>query len=277
MADFVELGAEGVDKLVDKYFDDTYDRVDNWNQNRRNKKHPERARQQDRAAQGQATAKERIVYDENIAPSAVASGTGRARKQKNRLPSPESDDRYPRQTTYRQTTATRPRDSSLDRQSEQSEQVIRAYELERDDPRVKAETVLSKRDLRQLDRDNKMSRANGYAPSGNGRARSENRGGRYYDDDEDSDYDERSGRRYRNTGRGYDDGYDDDDRRYDREIITTEKYRGVSRDLCPYAADTEHHADWTSYSLQEITTQSRPATASLEATMALAQVPPVVP
>jgi alkaline phosphatase len=41
-----------------------------------------------------------------------------------------------------------------------------------------------------------------------------------YDDDGDSDYDEKSGRRSRGTGRGY------DDREYDRVIEETERYRG---------------------------------------------------
>ena len=81
-----------------------------------------------------------------------------------------------------------------------------------------------------------MSYANGYggggasnlAPGGgydNRRASSQQPPprSRYYDDD-DSDYDERTGERYRTTGRGYGDDYD-------REVITTERYKGVSNAL----------------------------------------------
>ena len=167
--------------------------------------------------------------------SSAANGGGQRRRQRNRLPSPEGDaDNYYRDNGQRN----RRRDSSLDRESEYSERVVRSYEAERDDPRRKPESVLSKKDLRQLRRDSRMSYANGRdgygsnlgAQQQNQRPRSANPPkSRYYDDDEyGSDYDERTGKRYNTTGRGYDDGYDNDGRGYDREIIETERYRGVS-------------------------------------------------
>jgi hypothetical protein len=172
---------------------------------------------------------------EKIIPGA---SSGR-RRQRNRLPSPEGrapenwDSRQDENRDYRRRSDRRSDD--LDRESEVSERVIREYESERDDPSRRAETVLSKRDLNKLNsREANMSYANGYAggnnlaaPQYDRRASSQQpQRSRYYDDD-DSDYDERSGRRYRTTGRGYDDGYEDD-RGYDREIVETERYRGVS-------------------------------------------------
>lgn len=68
-----------------------------------------------------------------------------------------------------------------------------------------------------------MSHANG------GYGRPASRGGSkyddYYEDDYDSDYDDRTGRRFKASGRGYD---AERDRDFDREIIETERYRGVS-------------------------------------------------
>ena len=119
----------------------------------------------------------------------------------------------------------------LDDESLESERVLREYEAERDDPKRKitpslvAKSVSQQKDPR---RDSgKMSHANG------GYGRSERpgsqRGGTkyddYYDDEYESDYDDRTGRRARTTGRGYD---TERDRSFDREIIETERYRGVS-------------------------------------------------
>jgi hypothetical protein len=155
------------------------------------------------------------------------------------LPSPEGEappnwnDGRKENRDYRRRDSRR--SGSLDRESEVSERVIRAYESERDDPSRRAETVLSKKDLRKLNsRDPNMSYANGYASGGlapggydNRRANSQQPPrNRYYEDD-DSDYDERSGRRRGATGRGYGDEYEDD-RGYNREIVETERYRGVS-------------------------------------------------
>lgn len=124
-----------------------------------------------------------------------------------------------------------------DEESIQSERVLREYEAERDDPSRKpsASLVGKSNSLRSKDhrRDStRMSYANGG--QGYGRdARSERptsqRGGSkyddYYDDEYESDYDDRTGRRSKATGRGYD---ADRDREFDREIIETERYRGVS-------------------------------------------------
>ena len=221
MADFVELGAEATDHLVDKHFDSVYDKL---------KPKIDKARGKDTSQQVKET-QQTDYY--------ASSSTGR-RKQKNRLPSPEGtapanwNDRRKENVDYRRRDSQR--SGSLDRESEVSERVLRRYESERDDPSRKAETVLSKRDLRKINSQNaNMSHANGYgnnlgAPASgydDRRANSQQPPrSRYYDDD-DSDYDERTGRRTRTTGRGYDDGYDDD-RGYDREVIETERYRGVS-------------------------------------------------
>lgn len=211
MADFVELGAEGLNHLTEKHFDKVYDRVAPKVDNLRGKNNTN-----------------------------DSYNTGERRRQKNRLPSPDgyapanwNDDRKENVEYRRRDTQ---RSGSLDRESEVSERVIRAYESERDDPSRKAESVLSKKDLRKLNnsRNPNMSYANGYsnnnlAPGGydNRRANSQQPPrSRYYDDD-DSDYDERTGRRRGATGRGYGDEYEDD-RGYDREIVETERYRGVS-------------------------------------------------
>lgn len=203
MADaFIELGATGIDKLTDKYYDIAYDSV--------TKKKP-----------GQRVTE----IKEQIKPR--LSGNANQRKQRNRLPSPEGDVDRRDKDFYADRGSDRPRrrrDSSLERESLTSAQVLDEYESERTDPPRKPESVLSKRDLNTLRRDSKvgssrMSYANGYAFD---RPRSQQPPrNRYYDDD-DSDYDERTGRRYGATGRGY------DDREYDREIVETEQYRGVS-------------------------------------------------
>jgi hypothetical protein len=139
------------------------------------------------------------------------------RRYRNQLPSPERDDRR----------SSVQRDDSLERQSLQSDRITTAYENERDDPIRPVDPKLEKKRRRDSAR---MSYANGYAPQDRAHSAQPPRN-RYYDDD-DSDYDERTGRRYKDGGRGYDDRYDDsDDRGYDREVITEERYRGVSGPL----------------------------------------------
>lgn len=203
---FVELGATGVDKLTDKYFDSAYDFV--------TKKKP-----------GARVTEIKEQIKPHLSSSAAPSN--HQRKQRNRLPSPEGDvgprgrDFYSDDRGHH-----RRRHSSLERESLTSAQVIDDYESERNDPTRKPESVLSKRDLNTLRRDSKvgsrMSYANGgYAPD---RPRSQQPPRSRYDYDDDSDYDERTGRRYKSSGRGY----DDRDDYYDREIIETERYNGVS-------------------------------------------------
>jgi type IV secretory pathway VirB10-like protein len=125
----------------------------------------------------------------------------------------------------------------IDEESQQSEQVLREYEAERDDPKRKPSASLVARSLslrqaKDRRRDSvRMSHANG----GYGRSErpTSQRGGSryddYYDDEYESDYDDRTGRRTRTTGRGYD---AERDREFDREIIETERYRGVSPERC---------------------------------------------
>lgn len=149
-----------------------------------------------------------------------SSSTSR-RKHRNRLPSPERDiDRDNRRDSIR----------SLQQESEVSDRVLREYEREVDDPSRRPESVLPDRDLKKIKpsikRDSVMAsgyndnytQAGGYAAD---RPRSQPPRSKYYDDD-DSDYDERSGKRYgKGSGRGY-----DDDRDYDRVYEETERYRG---------------------------------------------------
>lgn len=156
--------------------------------------------------------------------AAFGTTTSSRRRQRNQLPSPDRD-----RDRTREADPINRRDSirSLQQESETSDRILRAYELETDDPKRNPESVLSSRDLRSLQeasrRDSAM--ASGYQDSYVGsryddRPRSQPPRGRYYDDD-DSDYDERSGRRYeKRNGRGY------DDRDYDRVIEETERYRG---------------------------------------------------
>lgn len=145
------------------------------------------------------------------------------RRQRNTLPSPE---RNINSSTYRQDSL-----RSLQQESQISDRILRDYEREVDDPKRAPESVLSSKDLHRLTgdprRDSGMSGYNdNYAQSqyaGETRPRSQPPRSRYYDEDADSDYDERSGRRYRGgSGRGY----DDDDRDYDRVVEETERYRG---------------------------------------------------
>ena len=200
---FVELGAEGINHLTDKYWDPVYDTVTR-------KKKPE----------------PRVTeIKEQIKPhlSSVGTQSQAPRRQRNRLPSPEGDV-SPRDRDLYSDRRSRRRDSSLERESQTSHEVRRQYQQERDDPVRRPETVLSKRDLNKLRdsrRDSTMSHANGYADRPRSQQPPRNRYSGY--DDDDSDYDEHSGQRYKGRGRGY-----DDDRGYDREIYETERYQGVS-------------------------------------------------
>ena len=187
MADFVELGATGVDHLTDKYFDQYYDKVQDYRSRRK------------------AGKKENLNF-------------------RYQLPSPERDPDFDHRSK---------RADSLERESLTSERVLRAYENEPDDPRRKVDPRIEEKRRRDSAR---MSYAGGYQPD---RPRSQPPRSRYYDD-ELSDYDEREGRRYKGSGRGY--GYDDRDREerdtpYGREIIETERYRGVSPAPCTLSSE----------------------------------------
>lgn len=126
-----------------------------------------------------------------------------------------------------------------DEESSHSERVLREYEAERDDPsRKPSASLVAKSVGLRLPSDKRrdsvgMSQANpGYGRSERGTSQ---RGGGarqddYYDDEYESDYDDRTGRRTRATGRGYD---SERDREFDREIIETERYRGVSLAVSP--------------------------------------------
>lgn len=161
------------------------------------------------------------VLGANTFAAPYPSSTASRRKHRNQLPSPERDiDRAYRRDSIR----------SLQQESEVSDRVLRDYEREPDDPSRRPESVLPDRDLKKtkpsIKRDSIMAsgyndnytQAGGYAAD---RPRSQPPRSRYYDDD-DSDYDERSGKRYgKGNGRGY-----DDDRDYDRVYEETERYRG---------------------------------------------------
>lgn len=207
---FVELGAEAFNHLTDNHFETAYDKVRDrfqGNDSRQQSSQPQRQRQQSADDANQST---------------TSTSAKSRRRQKNQLPSPERDQ-------FAENARSARRDDSLERESETSERVLRAYENEPDDPRRKVESVLSVRTNRNRDRRDsgkKMSTylqpdRDGYAASQ--RPRSQPPRSRY-DDDGDSDYDDHEGRRYKSGGRGYDDRDDG----YDREIIETERYRGVS-------------------------------------------------
>ena len=225
---FVELGAEGVNYVTEKHWDRIHDTITGR-----------------KSTNTTTETKERVVRSSDDDPppsqpsqSAVSGRSSVRRKQRNRLPSPEGSIEAWDRESYSARSRDQVRSPSLDRESQRSEQVIRAYEADRSDPPARPEAVLPQKDLRKLRRDSRMSYGNnngGYAqsnlaPSQQGdRKQSQSQQpprSRYYDDeDPGSDYDERTGQRYRSTGRGYDDRYDDD---YDREVVTTERYKGVS-------------------------------------------------
>ena len=289
MADFVELGAEGVNWVVENHWEKGYDGVGKLGQKVRGRNANDQTNQAQNGNSGQNTKPSQYGDSQSIQERTVnidRSGSGKQRKQRNRLPSPEGNAAgYYEKENYRdvdnnadfsRSRRSRRRDSSLEKQSETSEQVIRAYERERDDPRRKPETVLSNKDLKKLRRDSKMSYANGYgasnlqAPAGRPQGNSQPPPrSRYYDDDDESDYDERSGRRYRASGRGY----DDDDRDYDREVTTTERYRGTGPPVSgPLVVSTApptfipKHALTCRHSWREVSTAARATARSAAAT-----------
>ncbi|KAK5134003.1 hypothetical protein LTR08_007008 [Meristemomyces frigidus] len=170
---FVELGAEAVNHVTDRYWEDGYDKV-----------------RQVRGKNSNGRKNESNV------------GSTRSRKEnrehKYQLPSPERE---------RDLDGSVRRDDSLERESITSARVLKAYENEPDDPRRKVDSQLERRRRDST----RMSYANGYAQS-QGPPRPRSQPPRRYDDDDDSDYDEHEVRRYRTTGRGYDnrDGKDYD-------------------------------------------------------------------
>ena len=233
---FVELGAEGVNYVTENHWDKIHDTV--TQRVRSGKQSITGGRDRDSRDRDRENYQPQNYRDsDDPPPPATASAvSGRSRrKQRNRLPSPEGSIEEWDKQSYRQSTRDNQRSPSLDRESQQSERVIRAYEADPRDPPVRPETVLPQKDLRNLRRDSRMSYANGgngyggqstLSPQGYERQRGHSQQparSRYYDDD-DSDYDERTGQRYRTTGRGYDDRDDD----YAREVVTTERYKGVS-------------------------------------------------
>ncbi|KAK0284271.1 hypothetical protein LTR35_005987 [Friedmanniomyces endolithicus] len=211
---FVELGVEAVNHVTENHWDtihDTSRKVIRKGTGRENTSPPPssagggyRGRDQDRD-QGRDSGKDqgRDQRDTNTNVS--------RRKYRNELPSPERE----RGT----------RDDSLERQSETSARVTSAYRNERDDPIRPVDPALERRRRRDSA---KMAYANGYGARDERGHSAQPPKSRYYDDDGDSDYDDREGRRYKSGGaRGYDDR--DDERGYDREVIETERYRGPAR------------------------------------------------
>ncbi|KAK0255513.1 hypothetical protein B0A54_10260 [Friedmanniomyces endolithicus] len=207
---FVELGIEAVNHVTDKHWDtihDTSRKAIHKGTGRENTPPPPssagggyQGRDQDRD-QDKDQARNRQDTNTNVS----------RRKYRNELPSPERE----RGT----------RDDSLERQSETSARVTSAYRNERDDPIRPVDPALERRRRRDSA---KMAYANGYGARDERGHSAQPPKSRYYDDDGDSDYDDREGRRYKSGGaRGYDDR--DDERGYDREVIETERYRGPAR------------------------------------------------
>lgn len=255
MADFIELAAEAIDHVTDKHFDNGYDyvrgrfgkpiKVSKSTTVADNNPRPDDQRDSYRDEQQRNSAVGRRAQNvtttpspatpaphksHTLASSSSTAGPGAPRRYINQLPSPERERNFtdPASPDTRRDSR---RPSSLERQSQTSERILRAYENEVDDPSRKVESVLPEyTHLKGTNRNRDMSYANGYGGDNASYAPSRPRSqqppkSRHYDDDEGSDYDERNGRHYRSGGRGYD---DDRDRDYDREIIETERYRGVS-------------------------------------------------
>lgn len=169
------------------------------------------------------------LVEDPVAYQAASALSGSRRKQLKTLPPP------PRGA---ETEFTRDRETVIAREIEESDRVLRRYEAEANDPKRNPASVLNEKHLWTLDRSRSASRRDsamayndnyqqGSHYQGEGRARSAQPArSRVYDDD-DSDYDERSGRRYgAGSGRGYDDRGRDDYRDYDRVVEETERYRG---------------------------------------------------
>ena len=170
-------------------------------------------------------------------PPAAASATQRS-KQDPTHPAPRQKPAAGSKLSHRSQrfTSASPQRYDIDEESEQSEQILREYEAERDDPKRKPSASLVARSvsLRQPKDRRRDSARMSHANGGYGRSErpTSQRGGSkyddYYDDEYESDYDDRTGRRTKTTGRGYD---AERDREFDREIIETERYRGVSTNV----------------------------------------------
>jgi len=190
---FVELGAEAVHHLTERHWDRGWDKL------------------------RQVRGKEPLLPPEST--TSLSRNSGRHR---NRLPSPERErDRDRVGNTYyaaserRQIAPGEDVDDLESLESRTTQRVTTAYENETDDPVRPVDPQLE----RQRTKSSTMSAVNGHADDARARSQQPPRS-RYYDDD--SDYDEHEGRRYRNGGGR---GYDDDNY---REVIETERYRGVS-------------------------------------------------
>ncbi|TKA75083.1 hypothetical protein B0A55_05591 [Friedmanniomyces simplex] len=201
--EFVELGIEAVNHVTDKHWDTIHDHSARVIRKGTGRKRPP-------------------------PPPSSAGGGDRGRDQQDPDSKPRRY-RYELPSPERERGTQQQRDDSLERQSETSARVTSAYRNERDDPVRPVDPALEKRRRRDSAR---MSYANGYGARDDRAHSAQPPRNRYYDDDGDSDYDEREGRRYKSGGaRGYEDR--DDDRGYDREVVETERYRGVSGALVP--------------------------------------------
>jgi len=191
---FVELGAEAVHHLTERHWDRGWDKF------------------------RQVRGKKPLLPADS-----TTSVSRKSNRHRNHLPSPERERDRVVDGSYVASERGHPVpgeevDERSSLESRTTERVTTAYENETDDPVRPVDPQLE----RQRTKSSTMSAANGYADEGRARSQQPPRS-RYYDDD--SDYDEREGRRYRNgNGRGYDDD------NY-REIIETERYRGVSGPL----------------------------------------------
>ncbi|OQO15047.1 hypothetical protein B0A48_00429 [Cryoendolithus antarcticus] len=200
MEDGLELALESLDRgTSSKHFDKAIDKV-GGHYDRLTGKQKEQLKQDQAKERGNDQKDSR----ENDRPRQKSN------RHRNTLPSPERD---PNDRDYDPYS-----DRELEVQSQTSERVIRAYEDERDDPKRRPHPSIVGSTRSRQSRGTKMSHANGGGRYSHSR-------GRY--DDDDSDYDDRSGRRVKSNGRGYDPATG---REYDREIVETERYRGPPRD-----------------------------------------------
>jgi len=234
MEDVVENGLELTNYLTDKYWDKGYDTVAG-KLSRKQAKSQVRSSGSDNAdAAAVAAAAASVPSVGHVGRSSAVSAPAFPFAS----PTP-STARVPQQSRYSRIYLPPPgrappfaysqnahRDARLDIESDTSERVLRDYEREADDPKRKLESVLCARDLDHLHhsrRDSAMA-ANDYQS----RPRSQPPRSRYYDDD-DSDYDEKTGRHYKGgaaSNRGYSGGDYRDDRDYDVVLEETERYRG---------------------------------------------------
>ncbi|GAB7366238.1 hypothetical protein MBLNU230_g7795t1 [Neophaeotheca triangularis] len=236
--DFVELGATALDRLTNtKGWDRTIDFITG-------SKHNKTGAPVSGLGTGQeskAVRKRRVELPSPERETYRPRHTHRSHYQPPQPPPPPESEYFSRKRFGVEDSVDLNSDRELERQSHNSDRVLREYENEPDDPRrvpdprylpyqYTAPPVIPPPPGPQHyfdHRDDYYDRNSGIM-SYAGRPRSQPPRGYY--SDEESDYDERTGKRYSGRsakGRGYEDSRDG--RPYDREIVEKEIYRGPPR------------------------------------------------